>query len=140
MFFVHLRLKWQNVKFKKTLIWFDRLNWNAAKNLAKKKLSDVDFQVFTTILKIYGKKYVHFLSLMFVFFQFKKSLNHRDKNCAFRSFRKVFLNLILFSWYNILVYSQNLYEDFCLFWWRHFSFYYYLRFLWISSLGFLFTL
>ena len=41
----------------KTLVWCDRLNWHAGQILTLKKLWNVDFEIFTTILKIsnFGK-------------------------------------------------------------------------------------
>ena len=40
---------------KKTLFWCDRLNWHAGQMLTLKKLWNIDFQIFTTILKLSKK-------------------------------------------------------------------------------------
>ena len=40
---------------KKTLFWCDRLNWLAGQILPLKKLWNIDFEIFTAILKLSEK-------------------------------------------------------------------------------------
>lgn len=98
----------------KTLIWCNRSHWHATKILPPKKLWNVHLQIFRTIWKFYCQIHAHLLSLMFVFYQLKKPLSHRNNNCAFRSFLPLCILFLLYTdtLIKILVYSENPYEIF----------------------------